>query len=203
MKTQKGFTLVELLVVIAIIALLAAILLPALNKARERAKVITCTNCLKQLGLTFHMYSGDFNGQFPPARVGSWPIGDFGNGGSVPYWGFHLFYSDYVKRDQMLSCPQSQGLRLTLNDYSSYCYWANYVTGTVDGAVTNKMVATRDSAPGNCLLSGDMLMPSTGYHCHGSKPDGGNLLFNDGSAGWRDIREMQLRLTLSPFGFYF
>jgi len=65
MRQKKGFTLIELLVVIAIIAVLAAMLLPSLNNARMMAKKIGCVSNLKQLGVGFGGYAGDFNGYYP------------------------------------------------------------------------------------------------------------------------------------------
>ena len=69
-KTRiEGFTLIELLVVIAIIALLLAILLPAMGRAREQARATRCLSNLKQIGLAMHAYAGDYNYLLPRAEL--------------------------------------------------------------------------------------------------------------------------------------
>ena len=68
-KVAKGFTLIELLVVISIIALLLAILLPALNRVKEQAKQTRCLANLKQIGLAMHAYAGDYDYLLPRAEL--------------------------------------------------------------------------------------------------------------------------------------
>ena len=116
MKT-RSFTLIELLVVIAIIAILAAMLLPALSKAREKARSISCTSNLKQIGVQIVMYADDYAEMVPPVNRNesgdaqawaSWIDFLYGYSNGIATWGQKIA-RDSSKYKGVYSCPSYGG----------------------------------------------------------------------------------------------
>ena len=127
-EIRRGFTLIELLVVIAIIALLAAILFPVFARARENARKSSCSNNMKQIGISMLQYVQDFDEVYPPT-----------NDGGAQFMPF--LYVPYIKSAQVFKCPSQS----TANIGGSYGFNNNISKrAQADIPETSKLVVSMD-----------------------------------------------------------